>query len=1135
MKKAKDKIKEFFATSWAIDNKTSVYVLIVLITILGVKSYVSIPKEQFPELVIPTVLVSTVYPGTAPVDVENLITRPIEKQLKSIAGVKTVSSNSIQDFSSIVVEFNTNVTVSDAKQKVKDALDKAKAQLPNDIPKESDVMEIDFSEIPIMYIQISGNYDLEKLRKFAETAQDKIESLKEITRVDISGALEREIQINVDMYKMQAAGVTMSDVERAVAAENRTVSAGDISTFGMKRTIRVTGEFKSARDLDNIVLKSTTGAIVYLKDVAELKDGFKEQESFSRLNGQNVITLNVIKRQGQNLIEAADQIKVIMNDLKANSFPPDVKVNVSGDMSRFTKNTLEDLNNTIIIGFILVILVLMFFMGFTNAFFVGLSVPLSMLIAYLIMPGLGFTMNMIVMFGFIFALGIVVDDAIVVIENTHRIHRKEPDIVKAAKSAAGEVFAPILSGTLTTLAPFFPMAFWPGMVGRFLYFLPVTLILTLFASLFVAYIINPVFAVSFMKHEYDTTENEKRYNWRKLAKWGIIFGGLAILSYILRWIGIGNFMIFCFLMILNYEFVLKYLIKGFQQKLWPKILRIYEKSLHVVLHKNRPWAFLGGIVALFILTMFIVGLKKPKVIFFPDNEANSINVFINMPVGTDQRVTDSVARVVEKKAIAVLGNNNPIVESIITNVAAGAGEGSIWDRSAMSNRGKIAINFVEYKFRNGELTNPYINKLRDAVKNIPGAQISVQKNKMGPPTGKPVNIEISCEDIMPLINTSANFKKYLDSLQIPGIDELKSDFVESKPEIMVNVDRIRANHEGLSTAQIGMELRNAIYGKEVSKFKENEDEYPIMLRYSEQQRKNINQVLDMKITYRDMANGQVRQIPLSSVATIDYTNTYGGITRKNFKRVITISSDVLPGYNANEIVTRIRNEADKFNKDQGVEIKLTGENEQQAESMGFLSTAMIIALGLIFFILITQFNSFSKTIIILSEVLFSIIGVLLGIVIFGMDISVIMTGIGVVALGGIVVRNGILIVEFTDVLKQQGMKTRDAIVQAGLTRVTPVILTATATILGLVPLAVGMNINFITLFTELNPHIHFGGDNVLFWGGLSWTIIFGLSFATFLTLLFVPAMYLIAYRMKVRMKRRKSNRLYKRFLKGNNI
>ena len=1131
MKKAKDKIKEFFATSWAIDNKTSIYVLVVLITILGLRSYIAIPKEQFPELIIPTMLVTTVYPGTSPIDIENLVTRPIEKQLKSISGVKTVSSNSVQDFSSIVVEFNTNVPVADAKQKVKDAIDKAKTQLPNDLPKDPDVMEIDFSEIPIMYLQISGNYDLEKLRKYAEIAQDKIESLKEITRVDITGALEREIQINLDMYKMQAAGVTINDVDRAVASENRTVSAGDISTFGMKRTIRISGEFKSARDLDDVVVKSTTGALVYLKDIAQLVDGFKEQESFSRLDGKNVITLNVIKKSGQNLIEAADQIKEITKELQANTFPEDLNVSVTGDMSRFTKNTLEELNNTIIIGFILVIIVLMFFMGFTNAFFVGLSVPLSMFIAYLIMPGLGFTMNMIVMFGFIFALGIVVDDAIVVIENTHRIHRKEPDIVKAAKSAAGEVFVPILSGTLTTLAPFFPLAFWPGIVGKFMYYMPVTLILALFASLFVAYVINPVFAVSFMKHEYDHADKAVKYNKRKIMKWGIIFGGIALVSYIIGWIGIGNFMIFCFLLILLYDFVLKYLIKMFQEKLWPFIMRIYERSLRYALRRNRPWKFLGWVTALLILTFILVGIRQPKVIFFPDNDPNLINVFISMPVGTDQHITDSVTKVVEDKVMLAIGKDNPIIESVIANVAAGAGEGTFFDRSAMSHKGKIAINFVEYKYRKGEKTNPYLTKIRDAVKNIPGAQISVQKQKMGPPTGKPVNIEISGEDITQLADAANAFKQHLDSLQIPGIDELKSDFVDSKPEIMIDIDRIRANKEGISTAQVGMELRNAIYGKEVSKYKEGEDEFPIMLRYNEQQRKNINQVMDLKIIYMDITTGKFRHIPLSSVAKIQYGNTFGGINRKNFKRVITVSSEVLPEYNTNEIVSRIKKEAAVFPKKTGIEINLTGEDVEQKNAANFLSTAMIIALGLIFFILITQFNSFSKSVIILSEVIFSIIGVLIGIVIFKMDISIIMTGLGVIALGGIVVRNGILIVEFTDVLKEKGLKTREAIVQAGKTRITPVILTAAAAMLGLIPLAVGLNLNFVTLFTELNPHIHIGGDSAAFWGGLAWTIIFGLSFATFLTLLFVPAMYLIAYRMKVRLKRRRSNREYRKQMK----
>jgi multidrug efflux pump subunit AcrB len=458
-------------------------------------------------------------------------------------------------------------------------------------------------------------------------------------------------------------------------------------------------------------------------------------------------------------------------------------------------------------------------------------------------------------------------------------------------------------------------------------------------------------------------------------------------------------------------------------------------------------------------------------------------------------------------------------------VALGAGDDMDFTRSLSSEKGKVTINFVEYKYRKGINTSDYLDKIREGVKGIPGTEIVVAKNRMGPPTGKPINIEITGENLAELIVTAGNFKNYLDSLQIPGIEELKSDFQENKPEIVINIDRERANKEGLMTAQIAMEIRTAVLGKEISKYKVDEDEFPIQLRYSEQTRENIDKLINLRITFRDMTTGMLRSIPLSSVATIDYADSYGGIKRQNLKRIITISSEVLTGYTANEIVPQIKRVADNYAVPEGVQISMTGEQVDQKETADFLGKAMLIAIGLIFFILITQFNSISKTLIILSEVIFSIIGVLLGIIIFDMSISIIMTGLGIVALGGIVVRNGILIVEFIDVLKERGMKTREAIVQAGLTRITPVILTATATILGLVPLAIGFNLNFVTMFTELNPQIHIGGDNVLFWGPLAWSIIFGLSFATFLTLIFVPGMYIIAYEMKVGLKRRKSNKL----------
>jgi multidrug efflux pump subunit AcrB len=1112
------KTKEFFATSWSIDNRASIYVLTIIITALGLISYFSIPKEQFPEIVIPTIIVSVPYPGTSPEDIENLVTRPIEKEVKSLADVKTITSNSVQDFSSIVVEFNPGMEVSEAKQRVRDAVDKAKPKLPTNLPNDPDIQEVDISEIPIMNINLSGDYDLQRLKKYAEEAQDRIETLAEVTRVDIVGALEREIQVDVDMYKMQAASVSFSDIQRAIAIENVTVSAGTISTYGAKRTIRVTGQFSAPDEIAGIMLKSASGATVYIKDIADVKDSFKEQESFARFDTRNVITLNVIKKSGLNLLKASDKIKEIIDDLENTSYPPDLTVKITGDQSKFTRSTLEELNNTIIIGFLLVTVVLMFFMGLNNAFFVALSVPLSIFVAYLVFPWMGFTMNMIVMFGFIFALGIIVDDAIVVIENTHRIHRHQPDIVKAAKFAAGEVFVPILSGTLTTLAPFFPLAFWPGVTGKFMYYLPVTLILTLFASLFVAYIINPVFAVTFMKHEYDTTEYKT--SRRKFLISSVIMLVPALIFYVAGIFWLAN--IFAFALALNaiYRLLIKNLIFRFQAKTWPWIMSVYERSLQYFLKGRKPYYLLFGVIGTFILTIILTVAYPPKVLFFPNNTPNSILVYIKMPEGTDQLVTDSVTAIVEKRVFKIVGENNPDIESIIANVGFGAGEG-FFDQSIASNKGKVTVNFIEQKFRTGASTTEYLDRIRANVRDIPGAQITVDKNQMGPPTGKPVNIEISGENLGELIVAAEGFRKYLDSLDIPGIEKLKSDFEDDKPEIVINIDRERANREGISVGQIGMELRTAIYGQEVSKYKEDEDEYPIQVRYSSEQRNNINKIINAKITYRDMNSGMLRQIPISSVATLDYKDTYGGIKRKNLKRVITLSSEILSGYTANEIVASIQNSIPGYSLPKGILIELTGEREDQAETMAFLAKAMLIALGLIFFILITQFQSLSKSLIILSEVIFSIIGVLLGIIIFEMPVIITMTGLGIVALGGIVVRNGILIVEFCDTLKDRGMRTRQAIIQAGKIRTTPVILTATATMLGLVPLAVGMNIDFVTLFTELNPHLYFGGDSVMFWGPLSWTIIFGLSVSTFLTLIFVPAMYLIDYQMKTGMKRRR--------------
>ena len=1114
---SKFNFKEFGPTSWSIDNKTSIYILSIFISIAGIFSYNSLPKEQFPDIVIPTIIVQTVYPGSSPKDIENLITKPLEKKIKSVSGVKKLKSNSIQDFSIITVEFDTDVKVDQAKQKVKDQVDKAKSDLPSDLKTDPIVQEINFSDLPVLYINISGDFDLQSLKRYAELAKDKIESLPSITRVDIVGALDRELQVNLDLTSMATSGLTMDDVTRAIQYENMRISGGNIDVDKMQRSLSVSGEFRSKEEIENIVIRSGTGATLYLRDVAEVVDGYKEKESYARLEGKNVITLNVVKRAGENLIEASDKCHEIVEDLQASgAYPKEMEVVFTGDQSVKTRTTVHDLINTIIIGFILVTVILMFFMGATNAIFVGLSVPLSCFIAFLVMPTIGFSLNMIVLFAFLLALGIVVDDAIVVIENTHRIFHKERLPIKvAAKKAAGGVFMPVLSGTMTTLAPFIPLAFWKGIVGKFMFFLPVTLIITLLASLLVAYIINPVFAVDFMEDEHAEEDHAK--SARGVKRTSIVMGIIAVLAYVMGGFGAGNFVVTLLGVYLLHHFWLRHVIVVFQTKTWPSVQNGYERVVRYLLEGNRPRKTIFATIALLILSFVVTAIRKPGVVFFPQADPNFTYVYLTLPTGTNAKHTDSILKIAEKRVFTAIGKDNPLVESVISNVAVGATDPNSGDRTTASNKGKITVAFVDFEKREGGSTMALLKKIRASIGTIAGAEIIVEQERNGPPVGKAVNIEIRGDEFESLVSTATKLKTYLDNKKISGVEELKTDFISSKPEIIIKIDRERANRFGISTAQIGMALRGSIYGTEASKFKDENDDYPIMVRIKKMDANNLDALLNMRITYRDMvAGGMIRQVPLSSVASAEYSNTYGGINRMNQKRVITLASNVLAGYQPNEVVSQVNSAIESFDKPSDIQIVMTGEQEQQAETGAFLGNAMLASLALILIILVTQFNSISKPLLILSEIFLSLIGVLLGFAIFDMDFSVVMTGIGIVALVGIVVRNGILLVEFTDLLREQGATLKAAIIEAGRTRMTPVLLTASATILGLVPLAVGLNMDFATLFSELNPHIYFGGDNVAFWGPLSWTMIYGLGFATFLTLILVPCMYYLNEKFKAR-------------------
>ncbi|MCB0572174.1 MAG: efflux RND transporter permease subunit, partial [Phaeodactylibacter sp.] len=733
----------------------------------------------------------------------------------------------------------------------------------------------------------------------------------------------------------------------------------------------------------------------------------------------------------------------------------------------------------------------------------------------------GGSINMISLFALIMALGIIVDDAIVVIENTHRIfdNGKMP-IVKAAKMAAGEVFLPVLAGTATVVAPFFPLLFWKGIIGKFMIYLPTILIFTLMASLIVAFFINPVFAVSFMKPD-EKAPPGKLNIFKKWWLWALLVSGLF--ARIAGLHAFGNaLIIFAVLLILN-RLVVKDLIYAFQAGVLPKLMNGYERLLNWLLKGSRPvWAFVS-VFLLFFVSLFALIARNPNFPFFPSGQPNIIYVYLKMPIGTKTEETDRALRQLETRAYQALASLNPgepgsIVESIISNVAVNANNPMDNNRGVQSNLGRIQISFVEFAKRPNQPTLPYLDSIRALVKGIPGTQVTVEQEANGPPTEPPVNIEIAGDDFDAIKTVAKDLYNYLDTSRVDGIENLAIDVDLNNPEVAIAVNKERAAIEGISTAQVGNAIRTALFGLEASKLKDGEDEYDIMVRYNEAERNNLQSLLNMRITFRDFNTGRIKQVPISSVADFDFTSTPGMVKRKNMKRTIQLQSAVTDLTAVPKINQELARKIERFKASkslpEGVTIVQTGESEQQQETNAFLGKALIIATGLIFLILVLQFNSLSKPFIIVTEIFFSVIGVFFGYAITGMTMPTVMVMVGIIGLAGIVIKNGILLIEFTDELRKRGFKIREAAIAAGKVRIIPVLLTAVSTVLGLVPLAIGFNINFETLLSDFDPQIWIGGDSVVFWGPLAWTIIFGLVFSFFLTLLMIPSMYIIAERLK---------------------
>jgi multidrug efflux pump subunit AcrB len=1145
-KKKKNVDKEFGLSSWAINNKTTMYVLIAVFFYIGVTAFFSMPRENFPEVNETKIYVSSVFPGNTAEDIEKLITDPLEDKLKSISNVVEITSTSQEDYSMVIVEFDENITVEQAKQKVKDEVDTETSSEDwptfNEAKVEPDVFDLSLSEeMPILNINISGDYPVEKLKEYAEYLQDEIEDVQEIKKADIRGAQDKEVEVAVDIYKMMAAQVTFNDVISAIKSGNVTMSAGNLIASGQRRTIRILGEIDTPSELENFVVKSENGHAIYLKDVASI--AFKEEDktTFAREFGAPVVMLDVKKRAGKNMVAAAEQIQTIVKDAVENVFPLDLKVTITNDQSPKTIGQVDDLVNNIIFGIILVVTVLMFFLGFKNALFVGFAIPMSMFMSLMILNLLGHSLNTMVLFGLIMGLGMLVDNGIVVVENVYRLMDEEGmSRIEAAKKGIGEIAFPIIISTATTVAAFIPLGLWPGIMGDFMMILPITLSIVLGSSLFVAIFFNSVLVSKFMKTE------DKDMPLKNAIMTSSIIGGIGILIFIFGGTNraLGSVMVFSAIMLWVYRLFLRKWANNFQTKTLVKLENWYEIRLRNALSGKMPYVLSIGTFLLLIISFVAFGIslatQRTKVEFFPDNKPNQIIVYIEYPEGTDIEKTNAITKEIEKRVFDVLNQDeyvddgyNFLVESAVSQVGEGAGNAQTDMGSAAEtpHKAKITASMREYKYRRGKDSELLRQKVQEALVGIyPGVLISVEKDANGPPAGSPINIEIEGDDYNELIATAENMREFINTKNIPGIDELKIDVNKDKPTMRVTVDREKAGELGVSASQVGQQLRNSIFGTKAGIYKEDGDDFDIYIRFNEDIRYNTSALFNQNITFRDNT-GQIKSVPVSAVTKFENNSGFSAIKHKETKRVVTVYSALAPGFvDASAIIAQIQNEMKGYTGlPENIKIDYTGQIEEQNKQQAFLNSAFLTGLALIFFILIFQFNSVSKPGIIMIAIFLSFIGVFGGIVITGSSFVIMMTMVGIISLAGIVVNNGVVLLDYAQLIidrkkneldldEEAYIQTDDlyeAIVKAGKARLRPVLLTAITTILGLIPLAIGLNINFFTLFSDFDPNIYMGGDNVVFWGPLAWTVIYGLLIATFLTLIVVPVLFFLVTKFKM--------------------
>ena len=1021
-------------TDIAIRNRTTVAVLSLIIIVMGIYSYLTLPREAFPDIPIPYILVTTTYEGVSPEDVETSVTMKIEKELNGIRGVKEIRSSSAEGMSMISVEFTPDVPSDVALQRVRDRVDMAKGDLPQDA-KESVIKEINLAEFPIMLVSISGDVSPVQLKGIADNLQDILEAVPGVLKVDVLGALEREIRLEMDPDRVASYNLTIPEIMALVPAENVNISAGGLETQGTKFNVRIPAEFVSPEEVDHLLLTVRGGKPIYLADVATVRDAFKDRTSYSRLNGLDNVTLSIQKRVGANVVQVSDYVKKVV-EAAQQRVPGAMKFDVTYDMSKYIRSTVADLENNVIAALILVTGVLLLFLGWRPSTIAALIIPLSMLITFFLIQMLGYTLNMIVLFSMILVLGMLVDNAIVIVENIYRHLQLGYSRLEAAILGAKEVAWPVTTSTLTTVGAFLPLMFWPGMMGSFMKYMPITLSIGLMASLFVGLVFNPVICVVWGggSHKPRQTDHWFISGYRRFQQAGLRNPGLAL------------FLSMCLLV---------------------------------------------GLAILY-------GKIGQGVEFFPQSDPERAIINVRLPQGANIRETDRIVRLIEHRVEPY----KPWLKHVVTNVGSSSGGMDLIATAGGPHLANITLVFYDFVERKRPSTE-IIAAIRRDIADIPGAEIKVEQEKHGPPTGAAVTVEIAGEDFKTLERLSEQARRMITD--VPNIVNLRSNLEATRPELAFTVNRRVAMLLGVNTATVGNYLKTAIFGTKVGTYRQFNDEYDITVRLPLADRIYIDDLYLLRIP--NMAGDAVS---LSSLGRLEYRGGFGTINRVNQKRVVTLMADA-EGRLSTEVLADVQKRLSKVELPSDYEIRYAGEKKEQDTAQAFLSKAFIIALLIVTLIIVIQFNSLMVTLVIMTTVILSLIGALLGLLVCGLPFGIIMTGIGIISLAGVVVNNAIVLLDYTQKLQQRGLDLVSAAAEAGVTRLRPVLLTAGTTVIGLIPMAVGISYDFHTFSWATKS------ESTQFWQNMAVVVIFGLSFATILTLVVVPSLYVMLTRLSIRL------------------